>query len=801
MLKQRINRDWMFQKEGADAWEKITLPHDAMIMEKRDAASPNGNAGGFFPGGTYLYQKNIMGAECYRDKCVMIEFEGIYMNSKVYLNDTEVGGRVYGYSNFYVDITEQLKIGEKNTLKVVVDNSKAPNSRWYSGSGIYRSVNLWSGEKSHILPEGVQVTTVSTAPALIDVKTNTVNAENMCIRYEILENDKVVATGEGDTVRIEIPNGKLWTAEEPNLYTIRTILEKDGKMIDCSTERFGIRNLAWSAEDGLKVNGKTIKLRGGCVHHDHGILGACAYDEAEYRRVKKLKELGYNAIRYSHNPAGKNFLDACDELGMYVLDESFDQWKIPQSTYDYACYFDSEWQQDVKALVSKDYNHPCVIMYCIGNEITDTGLPFGATISKMLSNAFHAMDQTRPITIAINSMLSVLAAKQAEKKAAEEKAAKERAAKGETEVKKEKMAGSAEVNDIITLLPKIMASITPESLEALIGECISHVDIVGYNYGQNLYEGTHKLAPERVILSSETFPSRMDSNWDMVMAHDYVIGDFMWTAWDYLGEAGVGVPVYGTTQAPFSKEYPCLSAGCGSVDLTGFPESQAYYSAVLWGAYQKPYIGVRPVNHSGEEYTLGRWRLTDSIHCWNWPGQEGKEAEIEIYSVGEAVELYKNGELVGKETLTSCRCMFKTAYEPGVLEAISFDRDGNELARETLATAGNDTKLQILPEKTKIKADEEDIVYIPIHLIDKDGILKMTTEKKINVTVEGEGKLLAVGSGNPETEEYFHEGAYTSYHGRVLAVVQSTEKSGTIKVTASSDGLESVAVEIQVTGE
>ena len=335
----------------------------------------------------------------------------------------------------------------------------------------------------------------------------------------------------------------------------------------------------------------------------------------------------------------------------------------------------------------------------------------------------------------------------------------------------------------------------------MIGECISHVDIVGYNYGQNLYEGTHKLAPERVILSSETFPSRMDSNWDMVMAHDYVIGDFMWTAWDYLGEAGVGVPVYGTTQAPFSKEYPCLSAGCGSVDLTGFPESQAYYSAVLWGAYQKPYIGVRPVNHSGEEYTLGRWRLTDSIHCWSWPGQEGKEAEIEIYSVGEAVELYKNGELVGKETLTSCRCMFKTAYEPGVLEAISFDRDGNELARETLATAGNDTKLQILPEKTKIKADGEDIVYIPIHLIDKDGILKMTTEKKINVTVEGEGKLLAVGSGNPETEEYFHEGAYTSYHGRVLAVVQSTEKSGTIKVTASSDGLESVAVEIQVTGE
>lgn len=788
MLKKRINRDWMFQKDGEKQWKKITLPHDAMILEARDPNLENGNASGFFPGGKYIYTKKLFGKKEYEKKTVLIEFEGVYMNSKVYLNDSEVGGRVYGYSNFYVDITEQIRIGEENELKVLVDNSKTPNSRWYSGSGIYRSVNLWIGEKNHILPEGIRVKTVSCNPAVIWVQVEAVKTDEMTISWEISEDGTIVAEAEGDTTEIVIPDGELWSAENPKLYQVKAVLKKNDTIVDIAEDTFGIRIISWGAECGFQVNGQTVKLRGGCVHHDHGILGACAYDKAEYRRVKKLKELGYNAIRYSHNPAGKNFLKACDEIGMYVLDETFDQWKIPQSTYDYAGYFDAEWKKDVESLVSKDYNHPCVVMYCIGNEITDTGLPFGAMLSKMLNETFHQLDATRPTTIAINSMLSVLAAKQAEKKAMEEK---------EGEKQEEKAVGSADVNDLVTLLPKIMASITPESLEKLIGDCVSHVDIVGYNYGQNLYEGTHELVPERVILSSETFPSRMDTNWKAVEEHDYVIGDFMWTAWDYLGEAGVGLPVYGTTQAPFSKSYPCLTAGCGSVDLTGFPESQAYYSAVLWGAYEKPYIGVRPVDHSGEEYTLGRWRLTDTIPCWTWPGQEGKTAEIEVYSRGTAVELWKNGQSVGKEVLENCRCKFQTEYTPGVLVAVSYNEQGNEIARTELATTGEESRLVILPEETLIKADGEDIIYIPIHVTDKDGNLKMTTDRKITVSVEGEGTLLAVGSGNPKTEEQFEDGTYTSWHGRVLAVVRSTEQAGRIKVTVSCEGLEKETVEIR----
>lgn len=780
MKKERINDNWLFWKDGHETEKQlISLPHDAMLTEERVPDLSNGNATGFHPGGKYIYTKNLFGEEVLRGKSVSVEFEGVYMNSKVFLNEEEVGGWIYGYTNFYVNLTDRLKIAEDNELKVIVDNSETPNSRWYSGSGIYRSVNLWTGEKHHIKPEGIKIKTVSINPAEVEVSIEAEKTEDMTILCQVLKNGKTVASCTGESSIIQIPEGKLWDAEHPELYTLRAVLKNGDETVDEAQIRFGIRMIDWGPGKGFQINGNTVKLRGGCVHHDHGPLGACAYDKAEYRRVKKLKEAGFNAIRYSHNPAGKNFLDVCDELGMYVLDETFDQWEVPQSPYDYSRYFTEEWKKDVRALVSKDYNHPCVVMYCIGNEITDTGLPSGPEISRKLNETFHQLDSARPTTIAVNSMLSVLAAKQAEKGKAEEKT-----------------MGSQDVNDLLTLLPKIMASITPESIENLIGDCISYVDIPGYNYGHGLYKGVHKLVPERLILSTETFPRTMDTNWETVVENAYVIGDFMWTAWDYLGEAGVGLPVYGTTQAPFSKEYPCLTAACGSFDLTGFPESQAYYSAVMWGAYKKPYIGVRPVNHSGEEYTLGRWRLTDSLNCWTWPGQEGREAEIEVYSIGDSVELFQDGQSLGRKPLEAYKCDFHTAYRPGALEAVSYDSDGKEIARNRLATAGEETKLTIIKEDDAIRADGEDLAYVAIHVTDEKGNLKMTMDRKISVAVEGPGKLLAVGSGNPETEERFSDGAYTSWHGRMIAIIRSEKEAGRIKVTASAEGTESVSVEI-----
>ena len=775
MKKININHRWMFGKFGSGNMEEIDLPHDAMIHEKRDPAVDNGGATGFLPGGKYIYTRELAGLPEYEGKTLVLEFAGVYMDSSVYLNGELVGGRLYGYSNFFVDITGKLHDGS-NELKVVVDNSATPNSRWYSGSGIYRDVNLWVGGAAWVKPEGIRVKTLTIDPAVVQVTVDAENAGGMDVKLTVLRDGAAVAFGEGPCAEIAIPDAVLWSAETPSLYTLRAELIDNSAVVDTAETSFGIRTLSWDTKNGFQVNGQTVKLRGGCVHHDHGILGACAYEKAEYRRVAKLKEMGFNAIRYSHNPAGKAFLNACDRLGMYVIDESFDQWKVPQTAHDYALHFDDEWQRDVASMVSKDYSHPCVIMYCVGNEITDTGLPFGAAICQGICAQFKALDDTRPTMIAINSMLSVLASMKAKQ-----------AAGGESE-----NMGSKEVNDIVALLPKIMASITPESLEAVIGECVKAVDIVGYNYGGNLYAGTHDLAPDRVILSSETFPQQMAENWALVEGNSYVIGDFHWTAWDYLGEAGVGTPTYGTTQAPFSKPYPCFTASCGSFDLAGFPESAAWYAATLWGANHKPYIGVRPLDHAGEEYTLGKWRFSDSIPCWTWPGHEGKTSQVEVFSEGSEVGLSLNGTPVARKTLERCRADFTVPYAPGVLTAVSYDAQGRELARTELETAGADTVLSVEPEEKEFTG----LAFVPVALRDGKGTLKMTAAADLTVSVDGPGRLLAFGCAKPDGEPDFYSGRSATWNGRALAVVQSTGGSGAIRVTASAPGLMNAVAEL-----
>lgn len=780
MKKHSLNLNWNFWKEEKEKEKlKINVPHDAMLLEERIPNMENGSASGFYPGGKYIYTKSIFGEQSYQNATVIVEFEGIYMNSTIYLNGEKVGGWIYGYTNFYVDLTKKLIIGEENELKVIVDNSLTPNSRWYSGSGIYRPVNLYVAGKEYIKPDGIRITTKSIHPAVIQVEVDTVKEINTQVAVEIYKEGIMVASGIGSDIELSIPDAKLWTDQNPERYFASILLKKENTIVDQEIVPFGIRVLDWSAKCGLLINETTVKLKGGCVHHDNGPLGAATNDKAEYRKLKKMKSLGYNAVRYSHNPAGKNFLNICDEIGIYVIDETFDQWKIPQSAHDYAIHFESEWEKDLEALIKKDYNHPSVIMYCVGNEITDTGHPHGGKICRMICNKVKQLDSTRPTTIAINSMLSVLADKQA----------KRAAANAENPQEGEKNVGSKDVNDIVTLLPQIMASITPETLENLIHEVTEAVDIVGYNYGENLFEGTHVIAPNRVILSSETFPARIGKNWPMVHNTNYVIGDFMWTAWDYLGEAGIGLPFYGSDQAPFSKAYPCLTAGCGSIDLTGYVESQGKYTAVVFGEEKNPCIAVRPLDHAGEAYTVGKWRLTDAVDSWTWPGQEGKVADIEVYSIGKEVEIIQNGVSIGREALQDYRVFFKTEYQPGTLLAISYDENGMEIGRSQLVSADDSECITILAEENEIKADREDLAYINIQITDENGIVKLLKDRKISVTVEGAGKLVAMASGNPETTEKFTASTYTSYHGRLLAIVQSNGKSGEIKITAHADGV------------
>ena len=362
--------------------------------------------------------------------------------------------------------------------------------------------------------------------------------------------------------------------------------------------------------------------------------------------------------------------------------------------------------------------------------------------------------------------------------------------------------GSLEINELITAHPELLDAFkkgkySAETLERVTGNVFDELDIAGHNYAHEFYEGIHTIRPDRILLSAETFPARMASNWRSVEENDYIIGDFHWTAWDYLGEVGVGLPVYGTKEAPFSKPYPCLTAACGSFDLNGTPEAAAYYCAALWGAKKTPFIGVRPVDHSGEEFTIGSWRLTDAIDCWTWDGNEGRKAEIIVYGVGTEVELTQDSVSLGRKPLTDCKAEFEAVYEPGILQAITYDENGIELGRSVLKTNGKEVLLAVQPEKLLIRAAEDALVYIPIQLVDEEGVLRMNTEKRINVRVSGAGELLALGSARYENEETFQSMAHLSWRGSVLAIVRSTGKPGRITVTASADGCEDATAEIR----
>lgn len=801
MKRKTLSEGWKFWKDGEELKQQVTLPHDAMLMEKRNPDIANGSGCAFFPGGKYYYETRLNQDATGGDGAAILEFEGVYQDSTILLNGEKVGGWYYGYTNFFVDLTDRLAPGE-NTITVIADNSHQPNSRWYTGSGIYRPVHLWAGDKVHFHPQGLLVKTVSFDPAVIEVQAMVTGAQTGDeVRYGIYDGGRLVAEGTsaftteaataklsqitGDSrkyqltepLRIEIPDAQLWSDEAPHLYTLRAKLCRDGASVDLAEEKFGIRRIDWNAEEGLLVNGRSVKLRGGCIHHDNGILGARTLRDAELRRIRRMKEFGFNAIRFSHCPAGKDLLDVCDEVGMYVLDESFDMWRRHKNPEDYAGHFDTDAVKDLTALAWKDYIHPSVIMYCIGNEIPDTGRDYGPEVARMMTGTLRSVDPTRPVTIANNAMMSLVSQLM-------QSFEKERGAE----------VGSLEINEMLTAHPEYLAQVQDNGqiagkLAEIIGGVYDEVDIAGLNYGHQFYEGLHAARPGQLILSTETFPQQMASNWKMVSEHPWVIGDFQWTSWDYLGEAGVGVPVYGSAQAPFAKPYPTLTAGCGSFDLIGDPEAEAYYCAILWGAYHKPYIAVRPVDHSGEEYTVGQWRLTDAIDNWTWPGCEGRPAEIYIYSEGAEAELFRNGVSLGRKPLIDYAAAFTAAYESGMLMAVSYDADGKELARTSIASANSETRLSVQPETVSVPEGEVHEIFVPIRIVDNEGTLKRGTDLAVTVSVDGPAKLLVLGSGRQVTEELFDGNTHTSWNGSLLAILQTTGESGEIRVSASAAGV------------
>ncbi len=754
----KINDNWIFYKEGQKA-EIITLPHDAMLYETRDARCHNAENTGYFPGGKYVYEKVIrFSEEDITGKNIQLYFEGVYQKAKVYCNEVFIVSHEYGFTPFYADITDAVK-EEDNHIKVIVDNSLEPNCRWYTGSGIYRSVHLFIRNKNYI--DDVKVHTVSIDPPVIHIDAYPVENCDLTCRIYGEDIDFTIPLkliyGTHYAGEAELSNVKLWYPDSPNLYNCTVKSTTDSMDV-----RFGIRTIKCSAESGFLINNQRVLLRGGCIHSDHGILGACSYRDAEFRKVKILKEAGYNAIRCAHNPACNDFLDACDELGMLVMDEAFDGWYIPKTYHDYSRVFHDNWRDDIKAMVRTGYNHPSVVIQSIGNEVTETVDDKGILLAKEMAEYLKQLDGTRPVTAAINVLLNVYTRMGfGVYKETKEYTAEKLPPKKEGYV--EKKTGSAFFNATVQKLGPLMFFMSKGRRgDNAIKKVAEYLDILGLNYAASRYDEDTAKYPDRVMVGAETIIRELPYNWERVKKYPSVIGDFAWAAWDYLGEAGIGDYMY------HSYSGLPLLAGSGTIDILGNIGAEAVFQQIVWGLRKKPYICVSPLNHSGEIPKKSAWRFTNGINSWNWPGYIGKKTQVEVYSDADRVRLYLDERLIDEKKVKKYIALFNIRYVPGVLRAIAVYDDHEE--ETSLASGSGKMSLQ-----SQVIYEGEELIFIEIIAKDEKNLHLPVAENHIRIQCEGDVDLVGLGSARTKTDESYLSKETHLYQGRALAILRKKD--------------------------
>lgn len=782
-----FNTGWTFRHlQSNDPAMPVTLPHDAALTEPRTETAPGGTNTGWYEGFDYLYEKQFEPEQTWAGQTVVLEFEGVYHNAEVWLNGKKLAFRPYGYTNFTVDLTGQLCFGQVNCLQVIAHNADQPNSRWYSGAGIYRPVNLWIGGAEHIPFAGLKVRTCSIAPPQIEVDVHT--TADGPVRVEVWDGEMLLAqqtaasTNGLAQLRIALPEVQLWSPEHPALYTLRAKYVQDTAETD-----FGIRTLEWG-QQGLLINGSRVILQGACIHHDNGLLGAVCLPDAVERKIRLLKENGYNAIRSAHNPCSKALLEACDRMGVLVMDEYIDHWYIHKTEHDYVDYFNDWWKQDLKDMVEKDYNHPSVILYSTGNEVSETAQPKGIALTGEMTEYLHSLDATRPVTCGVNIFFNFLSSV-GFGVYSDEKAKKQ----AEDATRKKKAVGSQFFNNLAGLLGdefmKRGATIYPCDLKTR--DAFARMDVAGYNYGIYRYEHDLKKYPERLILGSETFCRDAYRFRELAKQEPRLIGDFVWAGMDYLGEVMVGSWEYADYAPRFDGGLGWVSAGSGRIDLTGKPLGEALYTRVALEQAEGPFLAVRPVNHTGDKHSPSAWKMTNAMESWSWPGCEGKTAEVEVYARAAAVALLLNGQEIGrKKAKNDCRFVFKCKYQPGTLEAVAYNVAGQETGRCALTTAADVTQLRAEPEQLTVQPGH--LCYVRLRYTDPAGIVKPMRNDRIKVSVTG-GKLLALGNGCPFNLEGYQNDSTLPYWGEALAIVQADE-TGSVHLCAEGAGLTAEAV-------
>lgn len=804
-----FDKNWRFRKDtltGAEqpqysdkGWRLLNLPHDWSIEDLPNQkegevqgpftkTSVGKAATGFTEGGIGWYRKTFTLNNTYKGKKTYILFDGVYMDADVWINGHHLGNHPYGYTSFSYDLTNYLTTNGKSNVIAVRAKNLGKNSRWYSGSGIYRHVWLLPVNPVHTKLWGNYITIpeASKDKATIDIQTSVVNksskVKTIGVKVELMnpvgqvvasknEALSIPADSSADlTQKLSVTNPRLWDLDHPILYKARVTLIDGGQTIDQTITPFGIRNLQFDGQKGLLLNGVAIKLKGGCIHHDLGPLGAASFDRAEERKIELIKKAGYNAIRLSHNPGSPALLDACDRLGILVLDEAFDMWELPKNPQDYHLYFKDWWQRDLTSMVLRDRNHPSVMMWSIGNEIYEAPDSSGLQNAKRLAGEVRRLDATRPVT------------------------------------------------DAIVFLPPYTKK-PWKDYEAHV----ANLDVDGYNYfldpsiyfqrdsaTLHRFETERAKHPNKLYMSTEYLPNAALENWDATEKYPWLLGGFCWTAMDYIGEAGIGksilVPESQKLQTGlmgmglfYRNNWPVFNAYCGDLDLIGDRKAESYYKNVVWRNSPVEVLVHGPIPE-GQKEVIATWGMPDEIKSWTWPGQEGKKMQVDVYTRSKTVKLELNGKVIAEQAVAegSITATFQVEYHPGTLVAKSYD-NGKETGSSVLSTTGKPTAIRLIADRKIIKSNQNDLSFISVQIVDSKGnVVPSVDDTEINFKLSGNATIAAVGNGNPSDMSSFQQPHKKAYQGRAQVILKSSWKRGLATLTASAPGLKENTIQIQI---
>jgi len=767
-----FNEDWIFYRGsqiGAEkpnfndsAWRKLDLPHDWSIEDLPGKDSPfdrnavGQQSTGFTVGGTGWYRKHFLISGKNKGQRIIIRFDGIYSNAEIWMNGLSVGKQPYGYSTFEFDISDKVKFGETNLIAVKVMN-EGENTRWYTGSGIYRHVWMDVVAPVRIGRWGTFITTpeMNADQAKVNIQTKLMNDFDQEVSVKlttIIKNTAGEEVGRKEVIQqivkgeeakitseILVKNPELWSLESPALYSAISEVYLNNQLTDRFENKFGIRTISFDAVKGFQLNGKTMKLKGGCVHHDNGPLGAKAYDRAEERRVELLKASGYNAIRCAHNPPSPAFLDACDRQGLLVINEAFDMWETGKNAFDYHLFFKEWWKKDLESMILRDRNHPSIIMWSIGNEIPGMDKPEVVNMAKILADHVRSLDSTRPVTAAVN------------------------------QVKDDK------------------------------DSFISNFDVAGYNYAFERYKSDHERDPKRVMAATESSPFLAFDYWMGVIDNPWVIGDFVWTSFDYIGEASIGWRGFW----PDEHLFPWTLAYCGDIDICGWKRPQSYYRDVLWKPNQLSIFVKAPkpsfnLNPNKEDWS--QWHWHDVLADWNWNGYQGKPMEINVYSSCEQVELFLNSKSLGKKPTNRSNqfiAVWNVPYQPGTLKAVGYNGK-KQINITELKAAEEPAEIRIAADMNSIRANGKDLSYVTVEVTDAKGNKHPKADNLVTFEIEGPGEIIAVGNANPVSLESFQKPQRKAWQGKCMVVIKSSKKAGNVLLKVRSPNLKSATINIEV---